>query len=116
MIKKALILAAAAEALTGLALVLVPSVVGKLLFGQGVVGVGGVLARVAGLALIGLGVACWPGPPRVGMLTYSSFVTLYLAYLGITGVSGVLLWPAAALHLILAILLTRAWMNRRAAG
>jgi hypothetical protein len=64
------------------------------------------VARVAGIALIALGVACWPGAPLAGMLTYSAAVTLYLAYLGFTGgASGVLLWPAVALHLFLTMLL-----------
>ena len=40
---------------------------------------------MAGIALIALGIACWPGPPLVGMLTYSAAVTLYLAYLGFAG-------------------------------
>ena len=35
--------------------------------------------------MVGLGFACWPGPPRVGMLIYSAIVTLYLAYLGAAG-------------------------------
>jgi hypothetical protein len=66
------------------------------------------LARVAGIALIALEIACWPGPPLVGMLTYSALVTLYLAYLGFAGgVTGVLLWPAVFLHVILTALLTR---------
>ena len=66
------------------------------------------VARVAGIALIALGVACWPGPPRVGMLTYSATVTLYLAYVGFAGgLTGILLWPAVVLHVILTALLTR---------
>ena len=65
------------------------------------------VARVAGIALIALGIACWPGPPLVGMLTYSTVVTLYLAYLGFAGgLSGILLWPAVVLHVILTALLT----------
>jgi hypothetical protein len=45
---------------------------------------------------------CWPGPPLVGMLIYSTVVTLYLAYLGFAGrLTGTFLWPAVALHLIL---------------
>ena len=69
------------------------------------------VARVAGIALIALGIACWPGPPLVGMLTYSAAVTLYLAYLGFAGgFAGVLLWPAVALHAVLSILLGRAWL------
>jgi hypothetical protein len=43
------------------------------------------------------------------MLTYSAAVTLYLAYVGFAGgLSGILLWPAVILHLILTALLTRA--------
>ena len=61
-----------------------------------------------GIALIALGIACWPGTPRVGMVTYGAAVTLYLAYLGFAGDStGVLLWPAVILHAILTALLTR---------
>jgi hypothetical protein len=42
------------------------------------------------------------------MLTYSAVVTLYLAYLGFAGgLTGVLLWPAVILHLILNALLAR---------
>ena len=70
------------------------------------------VARVAGIALIALGIACWPGPPLVGMLIYSAVVALYLAYLGFAGgLAGVLLWPAVALHLVLSILLGRAWLT-----
>jgi hypothetical protein len=53
----------------------------------------------------------WPGSPLVGMLTYSALITLYLAYLGIEGKSGVLLWPAVVLHVILSALLVRASIN-----
>ena len=83
--KKVLIFAAVAEAATGLALLIVPSLVGQLLLGEELTGVAIPVARVAGIALIALGVACWPGPPLVGMLIYSALVTLYLAYLGFAG-------------------------------
>ena len=97
--KKALIFAAVAEAATGLALLIVPSLVGQLLLGEELTGIAIPVARVAGIALIGLGIACWPGPPLVGMLIYSAVVTLYLAYLGFAGgLTGVFLWPAVALH------------------
>jgi hypothetical protein len=93
---------AVAEACTGLALLIVPSVVGRLLLGEELTGAAVPVARVAGIALFGLGLACWPGPPRAGMLTYSALVALYLAYLGFAGgFTGVLLWPAVALHVIL---------------
>ena len=61
---------------------MVPSLVVRLLFGAEIVGVGVVVSRLVGIALIGLGVACWPGPPLIGMLTYSVLATLYLTYIG----------------------------------
>ena len=107
--KGALVLAAVSEAATGLALLIVPSLVGQLLFGAELTGVAMTVARVTGIALIALGVACWPGTPLTGMLTYSAAVTLYLAYVGFAGgLSGILLWPAVVLHVILTALLTRA--------
>ena len=107
--KRALVLAAVGEAATGVALLIVPSLVGRLLFGEALTGVAIPVARVTGIALIGLSIACWPGPPRVGMLTYSAVVTLYLAYLGFAGgLAGILLWPAVVLHIILTALLSRA--------
>jgi len=99
---KVLALAAIGEIATGAALLVVPSLVGWLLLGEQLTGVAIPVARVAGIALIALGVACWPGPPLVGMLTYGAFVTLFLAYVGFAGgFTGILLWPAVALHLIL---------------
>ena len=107
--KRVLILAAVSEIATGVALLIVPSLVGRLLLGEELAGVAIPVARVTGIALIGLGVACWPGPPLVGMLTYSAVVTLYLAYVGFAGgFTGVLLWPAVVLHVILTALLIRA--------
>jgi hypothetical protein len=107
--KRVLIITAVAEAATGAALVIVPSLGGWLLFGEELTGVAIPVARVTGIALIGLGVACWPGPPLAGMLTYSAAVTLYLAYVGFAGgLTGILLWPAVVLHGILTAILTRA--------
>ena len=107
--KRVLIFAAVGEAATGVALLIVPSLIGRLLLGEELTGIAIPVARVAGIALIALAVACWPGTPLVGMLTYSASVTLYLAYLGFAGgLSGILLWPAVVLHLILTALLTRA--------
>ncbi len=106
--KKSLILAAVAEIATGVALLTVPSLVGRLLLGEELAGVAIPVARVAGIALISLGVACWPGPPLVGMLIYNAAVMLYLAYVGFAGgFTGILLWPAVILHAILTVLLTR---------
>ena len=107
--KRVLILAAVGEAATGAALAIVPSLVGQLLLGEELAGVAVPVARVAGIALIALAVACWPGTPLVGMLTYSAAIAFYLAYLGfVGGLTGILLWPAVVLHAILTALLTRA--------
>lgn len=112
--KSALVLAALGEAATGAALLIVPSSVGRLLLGAELSGVAIPVARVAGIALIALGIACWPGSQRVGMLIYSAAVTLYLAYLGFTGgSSGVMLWPAVALHAVLTALLIRASTSKK---
>jgi hypothetical protein len=107
--KWALVLAAGGEAATGTALLIVPSLVGRLLLGGELTGVAVPVARVAGIALVALAVACWPGTPLVGMLIYSAAVALYLGYIGFaSGVIGILLWPAVVVHAILTVLLTRA--------
>jgi hypothetical protein len=112
--KRALVLAAVIEVATGAALLIVPSLVGQLLFGAELTGIAVTLAHVTGIALIALGIACWPGTPLVGMLIYSAAVTLYLAYVGFAGgLTGILLWPAVILHLILTALLTRASTSER---
>lgn len=110
---KLLLLAVVSEAATGLAMLIVPSLVGRLLLGQDLAGVAIPVARVLGIALVALGIACGPGRTALcGMLTYSALATLYLLYLGICGEwVGMLLWPAVALHAVLTILLGRAWLK-----
>jgi uncharacterized membrane protein len=108
--KKLLTFAAIGELATGVALLAVPSLVGRLLVGAEITGVAVPIARVFGIALIALGIACLPGLALAGMLTYGALVALYLAYLGIAGgFTGVLLWPAVGLHLVLTFLLAGAW-------
>jgi hypothetical protein len=110
------VLAAAAvlEIVTGLVLMIDPIVVVRLLLGADVSGQGMPLGRVAGIALLGFGLACWPGdqaadvggPAFRAMLTYDVLITLYLAYLGIVAHSaGLLLWPAVAVHAALTVVL-----------
>ena len=109
-----LVFVASAEAATGVALLLVPSIVGRLLLGEELTSVAIPVARVAGIALIALGIACWPGTPLIGMVIYSAAVTLYLAYLGLAGgLTGILLWPAVVLHAILTALLARALTSNK---
>jgi hypothetical protein len=111
---KVLAITASAEAATGAALLAVPSLVSEMLLGAEVAGLGVAVARVAGMGILSLGIACWPGRlpsrmPLAGMVTYGVLITAYLAYLGISGDwVGPLLWPAVGLHAILTILLARA--------
>jgi hypothetical protein len=116
--KKVLFLAAVSEAATGLALLIVPSLVGRLLLGAELTGVAIPVARVTGIALVALGVACVSAGEAVqgltGMLTYSLLATVYLVYLGLGGEwVGRLLWPAAAIHAALTFLLAIAWIKNR---
>jgi predicted small integral membrane protein len=114
--KSVLVLAAVGEASTGVALLLVPSLVGQWLFGAELSGVGLTMTRVTGIALIALGIACWPGPALFGMLAYSTGAALYLAWIGLSGASsGVLLWPAVVLDVILAALLIRSFAGGKPA-
>jgi hypothetical protein len=113
--KKVLTVAAVVEVATGMALLIVPSLVGRLLFGAEFTGVANPAARVTGIALLALGVGCWPESTALcGMLTYGALATLYLAYLGVIGEwVGPLLWPAVVLHGILTVLLARASFQSR---
>ena len=105
--------AAAAEAALGLALLLYPPIVVRLLLGAEIIGAGNVVSRFAGIALIGLGITCWPSgsgrQPVHGMLMYGTLAALYLAYIGVSGSGGgLLLWPAVVVHAFLSVLLLRA--------
>lgn len=106
------------EAAVGLLLLVYPPLIGRLLFGATIDGTGVVVARVAGIALIAFGVACWPAsaPTRVcrGIVTYNVMISLYLASLGIRGDHvGILLWPTVALHALLTLLVVRAQRAER---
>ncbi len=108
MAKTALFVAASAEAATGVALLVTPSLISQLLLGEPLAGTALQLARVTGIALIGLAIACSSLSSSVGMFVYSTGVGLYLAYLGLSeNAGGLLLWPAVAAHLLLAVFLCR---------
>ena len=112
--KKLLTVTAVAEAATGVALVVIPSLVGQLLLGAELTGVAIPIARLTGIALISLGIACLPASTALyGMLTYSVLATSFLFHLAIRSAwVGPLLWPAIVLHAILTILLIGAWRLR----
>ena len=115
---KLLAIAAIAEAATGLALLIVPSLVGRLLLGAELTGVAIPVARVTGIALLALGVGCFPGTTALcGMLTYNALATFYFLYLCIHGEwVGPLLWPAVVLHAVLTFLLAGAWCKAHKEG
>ncbi len=75
------------------------------------------LARFFGICLLALECACWPvaddgiGGARVlgALLIYNVVFALYLAYVGLSGgPTGVLLWPAVAVHALVALVLAGA--------
>lgn len=112
-----LVICSIAEALTGLTLVAYPPLVVGLLFGAELSGTGAIMSRIAGMGLIGLGCACWPGKASApealcGMTTYSLLAAIYLLYQGVRGEwVGPALWPAVAVHAVTTFLLGRAWLK-----
>jgi Ca2+/Na+ antiporter len=119
---KVLAFAAVVEIATGLILMIDPAVVVRLLLGAEVSDVGTLLGRCFGIALLALGLACWPSRQRAesgspafrAMLTYNALIALYLAYLGTVGhMGGLLLWPGVALHAVVALLLVWTWRDAR---
>ncbi len=110
--KSVLRFSAVVEVATGAALLMAPSIVGRVLLGERLEGVATPLARVAGIALVALGVACW-GRATLGMAIYGGGVALFLAYLGLgRHMAGILLWPAVVLHVVLTALLIRTTRRR----
>jgi hypothetical protein len=112
--KTLLIVTAVLEAAAGLALAASPSLVISLLIGSPLdASSGAVVGRLAGVALLTLGLVCWrarneqqngvSAGPIAAMLFYNVAVAIILAYarLGL-GLSGIGLWPTVALHAVLA--------------
>lgn len=107
-------LSSAIEIATGLALLVVPELVARVLLGAGLSDGGIAVARLAGCGLLALGLACWPGriepasQATRALFTYNLLAGLYLGYLRAGGgFVSFLLWPACVLHVVLAILLAR---------
>ena len=107
-------MAAALEVTAGCTLMINPSFVDPLLLGGGLSSDGSAVGRVGGFGLLSLGVACWPTTDVVsaqatfGLFTYNLLSCVYVSYLSVAGgFDGYLLWPACALHGLLALLLAR---------
>jgi hypothetical protein len=117
--KRLLVLVCAVlETGTGLALLIGPRFVARILLGAQLVGAGVATSRLCGIALISFGLACWPEwegmPHRLdrravrALVVYNASATAYLTCLmGLDRYRGVLLGPAIAIHAVLAALLAR---------
>jgi hypothetical protein len=113
--RKLLIVTALVEMPIGLMLLLSPALVVPFLLGTSLDAPPAlVVARVAGAALLSLGGACWlardDGPSRArrglvaAMLLYNCAAVAVLATAGAGArLVGVLMWPAVALHAVLAV-------------
>src|ERR1035438_3775224 len=102
---------AAIEAATGVALIAAPDLVARVLLGAALSDSGVAVARVAGFGLLAMGIACWPGgddaTPQAtrALFVYNLLAGLYLGYLRAGGgFTGLLLWPACVLHVVLGVL------------
>ena len=111
--------AAVIEATTGIALIISLQTVTSLLLGADLAVAGIAVGRVAGIALLSLGLGCWLSrrdlnktAALAAMLSYNPLVTAYLMYLGLGGaLVGILLWPAIAIHAVLTLLFAYVWFN-----
>jgi len=113
--KKLLITTAIIESVTGLILVSIPSVIAALLFGSSLDSpVALTVARVAAVALIALGIACWLGRNEkqgkavkglvTAMTIYNIGVIIVFIYGAIIlGLSGIGIWPVVSVHLAMAV-------------
>jgi hypothetical protein len=112
--KLLLLITALVETATGLCLLLFPAVLFAILLGAKRVTVDTMfVGRIAGAALLAMGVASWMARVDTltaaqrglltGILVYDVAVSLLLAFAGaVLEMRGVLLWPAVALHAVLA--------------
>jgi hypothetical protein len=114
--RRVLAFAAIVEVGTGLALLFAPRLFVTLLLGGDVPDGAMPVGLLAGIAILALGFACWPGvapvasgtPAFRGILLYNVLVPLCLAWLYVVGhLGGLLLWPAVVLHVVVAGLLLK---------
>ncbi|HXQ69908.1 MAG TPA: hypothetical protein VN844_05455 [Pyrinomonadaceae bacterium] len=109
------IVTAVAEIGAGLGLMVSPSLVASILIGAPFdTAADAVVGRVAGSALLALGLICWlarndgqnsaTSGIMLGMLLYNAVVVVVLAYAGIGWrLSGIGLWPTVVLHTAMSV-------------
>jgi len=114
-VRTLLIVTALLEATAGFALAASPSLVSSLLLGSPLdTPSGSVVGRLAGIALLTLGLVCWlarndqpnrvSAGPASAMLFYNIAVAALLVYARLSlGLSGIGLWPTVVLHAALAL-------------
>lgn len=116
---KLIAVAAAVEVAAGLIFIVSPPLVARLILNADLNAAGQAVGRVVGFGLLGLGLACWPGSTPVsgksaaarGLLAYNLLAAIFFVYLGVQGTMvGMLLWPVAVLHAVLAIALGRVFV------
>jgi len=105
--KSILTITALIEGVTGLALAAMPSFVVSILLGTSLTDISAILiARLAGVALITIAIACWLSRSNTqsavivkAMLAYNVFSIVLLVYaVLVEQISGPGLWPAVLLH------------------
>jgi len=123
--KSLLIVTAAAETATGLALLGLPLLVVSLMLGGSLdTPAALVVARVGGAALLSIGVACWLARNDLqsraateliaALLLYNLAAVAVLVYAGIgLSLSGIGLWPVVLLHAALAAWCIACLRNQR---
>jgi len=126
--KQLLVATAVLEFGTGLVLVLLPSTAALLLLGQHLdVAVGVTVARVAGVALLALGAACWfarlDGQTRASrglagaMLLYNVGIIGVFGHAAVVlGLSGVGFWPVMVVHTSLTAWCLKCMLGSGSAG
>jgi hypothetical protein len=114
-VKNLFTMTAVIEVGAGLGMVALPSLPATMLLGSSLDSpVGLTVARVLGVALLALGVACWlarhDGQSRAArglagaMVFYNAAILTVLVYTGIgLGLSGIGFWPAVLLHAAMAV-------------
>lgn len=122
--KHLLIVTACGEMATGLSLLAIPGIPLRLLIGVEQASPETIfVARVAGAALLAIGVGCWLGRSDpfghaqhgllAGVLVYSAVVAGLLAYAGLfLSLVGIALWPVVAVHAVLSIACVLSFRSR----